>query len=314
MRAAWGDRVALEIRNFPLDQACNPGVTKAVHPGACTLALGAICARAQGRFWEYHATAFSNPPPNASAADAIRIATAAGLDAATFRGCLASPRTGEQLAGEIAEATAAGVNSTPLVFVNGKRLGFGAPSQAAMDRELGLAAVESAMAAPGEGSRDPGIDTAVVRVPLAAVRDGASSAARVLLEARQGTVLALMSRETSGGFYRVIDIASAKQGFVRAEEVEVRFTAQPRAASPFQAQRVDDTSPPAVTVSNDADLTMTLTLDAQVFTIAPRSEQKIVVRTGRLSYVATAPGVLPAIGTQQFERGHVYTWRFWIGR
>ena len=166
MRAAWGDRVTLEVRNFPLDQACNPAVTKAVHPGACTLALGAICARGQGRFWDYYTMAFSNPPPNASPADASRIAAAAGLDRATFSGCLGSPQTREQLAAEIAEATAAGVNSTPLVFVNGKRLGFGAPSQAALDRELGLAAAESGAASPGEPPRDPGIDTAEVRAPL----------------------------------------------------------------------------------------------------------------------------------------------------
>jgi protein-disulfide isomerase len=314
MRAAWGDRVTLQVKNFPLDQACNPSVTKAVHPGACTLALGAICARGQGRFWEYYTAVFSNPPPNASPADAARIAAAAGLDRATFSGCLGSPQTRDQLAAEIAEATAAGVNSTPLVFVNGKQLGFGAPPQATLDRELGVATAASTAAAPGEAPRDPGIDTAVVRVPLAALRESASSSARVLLEARQGTVLALVSREASGGFYRVIEIESAKQGFVRAEDVEVRLTAQPRAASPFQAQRVDDTSPPAVTVTNDSDLTMTLTLDADVHNIAPRSARTLTVRPGRLSYVATAPGVLPAIGTEEFAKGHAYTWRFWVSR
>jgi hypothetical protein len=177
-----------------------------------------------------------------------------------------------------------------------------------------VATAASTAAAPGEAPRDPGIDTAVVRVPLAALRESASSSARVLLEARQGTVLALVSREASGGFYRVIEIESAKQGFVRAEDVEVRLTAQPRAASPFQAQRVDDTSPPAVTVTNDSDLTMTLTLDADVHNIAPRSARTLTVRPGRLSYVATAPGVLPAIGTEEFAKGHAYTWRFWVSR
>ena len=127
-------------------------------------------------------------------------------------------------------------------------------------------------------------------------------------------MLALVSREASGGFYRVIEIESGKQGFVRAEEVEVRFTAQPRAASPFRAQRVDDTSPPAVTVNNDSDRDITLTLDAEVFSIAPRSERTITVRPGRVSYVAGAPGVIPAMGTEEFARGHVYTWRFWIQR
>src|SRR6185295_3930626 len=222
----WGDRVTLEIKNFPLDQACNPAVTKAVHPGACTLALGAICARGQGRFWDYYTMVFSNPPPNASPADASRIAAAAGLDRAAFSGCLASPQTAKQLATEIAEATARGVNSTPLAFVNGKQMGFGAPSQAALDRELGVAAAEGGAGAPGEAPRDPGIDTAVVRVPLASLRESASSAARVLLDARQGTVLALVSREPSGVFYRVIEIESAKQGFVGADDVEVLLTAK----------------------------------------------------------------------------------------
>ena len=44
-------RVAVYFKNYPLDQACQSGLKRTVHPGACKLALGGICAQKQGRFW-----------------------------------------------------------------------------------------------------------------------------------------------------------------------------------------------------------------------------------------------------------------------
>ncbi|MCM2255211.1 MAG: thioredoxin domain-containing protein [Vicinamibacteria bacterium] len=117
-----GDRVSIHFKHYPLDKDCNPKLVQTVHPGACTLALGAVCAQEQGKFWPYHDRVFAAPPPNASRDDVVRIAVGAGLEPTPFGACLDSPKAKQRLAADIAEAERLKVNSTPTLFVNGKRL------------------------------------------------------------------------------------------------------------------------------------------------------------------------------------------------
>jgi protein-disulfide isomerase/uncharacterized membrane protein len=117
-----GDRVALYYKNFPLDQACNPKLRASTHLGACWLALGAICAHAQGRFWPYHDKVFGSQLQNPQPADVVRLAREAGLDAAALERCLPAPQTKEKLQAQIDEAQKLGVQATPTLFINGKKL------------------------------------------------------------------------------------------------------------------------------------------------------------------------------------------------
>ncbi|HXV59959.1 MAG TPA: thioredoxin domain-containing protein [Vicinamibacteria bacterium] len=127
-------QVAIYYKNYPLDQACNPGLSRTLHDGACELALGAICANEQGRFWPYHDRVFSSPPTNPSVDDVVGIASEAGLDGDTLRQCMGSPAAEQALSAQIQEAKRLEVTSTPTVFINGKKL-----------QQLGgfLAAIES---------------------------------------------------------------------------------------------------------------------------------------------------------------------------
>jgi len=117
-----GNRVAIYFKNFPLEQSCNPTVKGTIHPGACVLAMGGICARYQGKFEAYHDRVFAAEPKNPQAADVVRLAGEAGLNAAALESCLSDPRTTEDLRAEIEEAKRVGVQATPTLFINGKRL------------------------------------------------------------------------------------------------------------------------------------------------------------------------------------------------
>jgi protein-disulfide isomerase/uncharacterized membrane protein len=117
-----GNRVAIYFKNYPLDQACNPTLKQTVHPGACWLALGAHCANDQVKFWPYHDRVFAAPPKNPQASDVVALAREIGADAAAFEACLGAPQTRDRLAAEIAEAQKSGVDATPTLFINGKRL------------------------------------------------------------------------------------------------------------------------------------------------------------------------------------------------
>lgn len=115
-------RVSVYFKNYPLDAECNPNVKPTIHAGACRLARGGLCAHEQGRFWPYHDKVFGSPPADLPKTDLTKLAGEAGLDTAAFAACLDSPRIGERLAAEIAEGKQAGVEATPTLFVNGKRL------------------------------------------------------------------------------------------------------------------------------------------------------------------------------------------------
>ena len=117
-----GGRVAVYFKNYPLDNACNPKLPRSTHPGACNLALGAVCAHYQGKFEAYHDKVFSTELRNPQPADVVRLAGEAGLNAAALEGCLDDPKTKADLAAQIDEANRLGITSTPTVYVNGKKL------------------------------------------------------------------------------------------------------------------------------------------------------------------------------------------------
>jgi protein-disulfide isomerase/uncharacterized membrane protein len=129
LAGAFGDflprsqgRVAIRFKHYPLDQDCNPAMTRTVHEGACELALGGVCAEEQGKFWQYHDRIFAQPPTSPGSEDVVRLATEAGLDGNAFSQCLSSPGARAKLDRDIAEGKRLNVNATPTVFVNGKKL------------------------------------------------------------------------------------------------------------------------------------------------------------------------------------------------
>jgi protein-disulfide isomerase len=111
------------FKNYPLDKECNESLPRSTHPGACQLALGAICAQNQGKFEAYHDRVFSAEGLQApGAADVIRLAGEAGLNPAAMKGCLVDPATEAALDAQIAEGQRLEVRATPTLYVNGKQL------------------------------------------------------------------------------------------------------------------------------------------------------------------------------------------------
>jgi len=116
------ERVKSYYKHFPLDLACNSHIGQTVHAGACELAKGGICAEQSGRFWDYHDKVFSQRWDRATREDVLQIGSSVGLDPSSLGACLDSAATRGRLAADIDEGARVGVNSTPTMFVNGKRL------------------------------------------------------------------------------------------------------------------------------------------------------------------------------------------------
>jgi protein-disulfide isomerase len=115
------DTARFVFRHYPLDKSCNRNLRSNVHPGACLLAEGSVCADEQNKFWEYHDIAFETKG-KISRSVAMDIASNIGLDSSAFESCLDSGRGLKVVKEDINAAFNAGVKSTPTLFINGRRL------------------------------------------------------------------------------------------------------------------------------------------------------------------------------------------------
>jgi protein-disulfide isomerase len=107
----FGDRVRLVVRDFPLTQ----------HPHARKAAEAAEAAREQGKYWEYAGVLFRNQ--SALEVDKLRqYATELGLDRARFDKSLDSGKFAEKVQRDVIDGRKLGVNGTPTLYVNGKRV------------------------------------------------------------------------------------------------------------------------------------------------------------------------------------------------
>ncbi|HLG18010.1 MAG TPA: thioredoxin domain-containing protein [Blastocatellia bacterium] len=107
----YGDRVKLVTRDFPLNQ----------HGFAFKAAEAAEAAREQGKYWEYIAILFNNQ----KALDVEKLreyARTLGLDLAKFDAALSSGKYTAKVQRDLDDGNRLGVDSTPTVFVNGRRM------------------------------------------------------------------------------------------------------------------------------------------------------------------------------------------------
>lgn len=107
-------KVRMAFINLPLS----------MHPNAGPAAEAAMCAGAQDRFWPVHEAIFATQPRWAGAADAPRIfdslAVASGVDAASYRACIAAGTMRPLVRADVQRAEQAGVRSTPTFMISSR--------------------------------------------------------------------------------------------------------------------------------------------------------------------------------------------------
>ena len=113
----------LIFKDFPLDS---------IHPWARTAALAGRCVYHQNpqAFWKYFDYVYDQQDLF-SAANAyekvVDFAGQNGLNADSFKACLASPQPAAEVDASIANGNLLEVRSTPTIFVNGRRVGGADP-------------------------------------------------------------------------------------------------------------------------------------------------------------------------------------------
>ncbi len=114
----YSKEVRLFFKDFPLDQ---------IHPWARPGAIAARCVFRQNApaFWDFHDFLFDKQaditPANLKE-KSVAWVTGKGLDAAKFTSCFDTRAAEKEVDRNVADGRALGVNSTPMLFVNGRRL------------------------------------------------------------------------------------------------------------------------------------------------------------------------------------------------
>jgi protein-disulfide isomerase len=114
----YAGKVRVVFKDFPLEQ---------LHPWARTAAIAGRCAYQQDpkAFWKMYDFIYDNQELISAANAWTKMADYAGesaLDTAMFKSCMASPDAGAAVNASRANGEKLEVNSTPTVFVNGRRL------------------------------------------------------------------------------------------------------------------------------------------------------------------------------------------------
>ena len=85
------------------------------------LAQGGVCAQKQNKFWEYHYHVFENQSI-AGSQSPVEFAKKIGLDVGQFQKCLHSKSAIDAVAKSRAEGERIGIQGTPAIYVNGKKI------------------------------------------------------------------------------------------------------------------------------------------------------------------------------------------------
>jgi protein-disulfide isomerase len=132
VREKYGDRVAIEHRDFPLP----------FHPNAMDAAMAARCADAQGQLEQYRAALYDNQS-DLSRQALEDLARKTGINVREFDRCLDSERYQRDIEADVTAGKRSRIDGTPAFLING-RLYSGALSfekfQSIIDADLAASA------------------------------------------------------------------------------------------------------------------------------------------------------------------------------
>ena len=106
--ATYVNKVRFVFMDYPLSS----------HRLATNIAEGAVCADAQGKFWDYHYMAFGNQA-TLTAESPSTFAKALTLDATKFSTCLQSPATREKVLRSKHKGEELHIEGTPTIYIGG---------------------------------------------------------------------------------------------------------------------------------------------------------------------------------------------------
>ncbi len=121
-------QVRFEYYSWPLEGNCDDKTPKIT----CRLAAAVVCAEKEGKGWEMHDHLFDKQEKIRTLTGVTELDTylaketpPMGLNWESFQRCLGQPETLEAINAQSKQGTLAGIQGTPSIFANGKKLSRG---------------------------------------------------------------------------------------------------------------------------------------------------------------------------------------------
>lgn len=106
--------------NTPFDKECNKYVSVNMHPKACYMAKAGLAAKKQGNYWEMASLLYENQPKKLE--DLMKLVEILNFDKEQFIKDFKSQEISDELINHIEKAESLGIDSTPTMYINGKKV------------------------------------------------------------------------------------------------------------------------------------------------------------------------------------------------
>lgn len=143
-------------------------------------------------------------------------------------------------------------------------------------------------------------------------RQGPGTDYSVIASLKPGTQIFIVSIETDNDFYNIIDIATDKEGYIHKSFVKIGEIVEKNERGMFTPKGKTASYNPQLEIFNNTTLTLTLKLNNETYAFSPKQRRTLTLSPGNYNYRASAPGVIPNIGTENIENNMDYSWQFYI--
>lgn len=143
-------------------------------------------------------------------------------------------------------------------------------------------------------------------------RAGSSSSDQIISSLKAQTQIFIISLETDNDYYNIIDINTDKEGYVHKSFVKVGKLVIKSNESVFTPDAKTSNYNSEVKIFNNTSKTLTLKLNTELYHFSPHETKNINLTPGEYDFRASAPGVIPYIGTENLNSNQGYSWQFYI--
>lgn len=143
-------------------------------------------------------------------------------------------------------------------------------------------------------------------------REGPGSDYGIIKSLKPGTQIFITSLEIENDYYNIINIATNEEGYVHKSYVKVGRYVSKSSESFFTPNGETSSYESELKIFNNTRKTLTLKMNTESFYFSPYETKNISINPGEYDFRASAPGVIPYIGTEILKSNQGYSWQFYI--
>ena len=146
----------------------------------------------------------------------------------------------------------------------------------------------------------------------ASLRESPDKTSELLDQLSPNANVFVYDKEPTNGYYNIIDIATDQEGWVHKSSVKLIKPLSKNERGVFAPSEQTDDYQCNINVENATSMDVTLKIQGTFYYLEPEETKTITLSPGSYDYVASAPGIIPYFGEEDFKSGYRYSWKFYI--